>query len=62
VADPVWLWVLWVLQLYKDLLSHLKQTDQEYPYPWGPYFYYSRTVVSSERHAGGGPVGVFALA
>lgn len=31
-------------RLYDDMLRHLKQTDQEYPWPWGDYVYYSRTV------------------
>lgn len=30
-------------EIYNDLLKHLKQTDQEFPYLWGPFFYYSRT-------------------
>ena len=29
--------------LYKELLSHLKQTDVNVPYRQGDYFYYSRT-------------------
>jgi len=32
-------------QLYKDMLDHLKQTDQQYPYPDGAFLYYSRTEV-----------------
>jgi oligopeptidase B len=31
-------------QLYKEILSHIKQTDTNVPYRWGDYFYYSRTV------------------
>ena len=31
-------------QLYKEILSHIKQTDVNVPYRWGDYFYYSRTV------------------
>jgi oligopeptidase B len=30
--------------LYKEILSHIKQTDTNVPYRWGDYFYYSRTV------------------
>jgi oligopeptidase B len=30
--------------LYKEILSHIKQTDVNVPYKWGDYFYYSRTV------------------
>ncbi|MEO5936088.1 MAG: S9 family peptidase [Terriglobales bacterium] len=29
--------------LYKELLSHIKETDVNVPYPDGAYFYYSRT-------------------
>jgi len=29
--------------LYKEMLSHIKQTDENVPYRWGNYFYYSRT-------------------
>ncbi|HUS18793.1 MAG TPA: S9 family peptidase [Terriglobales bacterium] len=29
--------------LYQELLSHIKETDVNVPYPNGPYFYYSRT-------------------
>src|SRR5262249_52612481 len=31
-------------RLYKEILSHIKQTDVNVPYRWGAYFYYSRTV------------------
>src|SRR5215471_3037292 len=31
-------------KLYNEILSHIKQTDQNVPYRWGEYFYYSRTV------------------
>src|SRR5229473_6755585 len=31
-------------KLYKEILSHIKQTDTNVPYRWGNYFYYSRTV------------------
>mmetsp|Transcript_10690 Transcript_10690/g.21051 ORF Transcript_10690/g.21051 Transcript_10690/m.21051 type:complete len:766 (-) Transcript_10690:170-2467(-) len=30
--------------LYDDMLSHIKETDDSVPYPYGNYFYYSRTV------------------
>jgi oligopeptidase B len=30
-------------KLYKEMLSHIKQTDTQVPYRWGDYFYYSRT-------------------
>src|ERR1044071_8850590 len=31
-------------KLYNEMLSHLKQTDENVPYRSGNYFYYSRTV------------------
>lgn len=31
-------------ELYKEILSHLKETDEDYPYKHGPYLYFSRTV------------------
>ena len=31
-------------KLYKEMLSHIKQTDDTVPYRWGNYFYYTRTV------------------
>ena len=31
-------------KLYKEMLSHIKQTDDSVPYKWGNYFYYTRTV------------------
>jgi oligopeptidase B len=31
-------------KLYTEILSHIKQTDENYPYRWGQFFYYSRTV------------------
>src|SRR5215204_4825244 len=31
-------------KLYKEMLSHIKQTDTNVPYRWGNYFYYTRTV------------------
>jgi oligopeptidase B len=30
-------------RLYKEMLSHIKQTDVNVPYRWGNYFYYTRT-------------------
>jgi len=30
-------------KLYKEMLSHIKQTDVNVPYRWGAYFYYTRT-------------------
>jgi oligopeptidase B len=30
-------------RLYKEMLSHIKQTDTNVPYRWGDYFYYTRT-------------------
>jgi oligopeptidase B len=30
--------------LYKEMLSHVKETDDAVPYPFGDYYYYSRTV------------------
>ncbi|MEO8436352.1 MAG: S9 family peptidase [Pyrinomonadaceae bacterium] len=30
--------------LYKEMISHIKETDENYPYRKGDYFYYSRTV------------------
>jgi oligopeptidase B len=29
--------------IYKEMLSHIKQTDDTVPYRWGNHFYYSRT-------------------
>lgn len=29
--------------LYKEMLSHIKETDESVPYRWGDYFYYTRT-------------------
>src|SRR5688572_1931159 len=31
-------------KLYKEMLSHIKQTDNSYPYRRGNYLYYTRTV------------------
>ena len=30
-------------QLYKEMLSHMKETDEDVPYPHGPYLYYGRS-------------------
>ena len=30
-------------KLYKEMLSHIKQTDSNVPFRWGNYFYYTRT-------------------
>ena len=30
--------------IYKEFVSHTKETDEEVPYPHGPYMYYTRTV------------------
>ena len=30
-------------KLYNEILSHIKQTDENVPYRWGDYFYYTRT-------------------
>ncbi len=34
-------------EMYKDFLSHIKETDESVPYPYGPFVYYSRTVEGS---------------
>src|SRR6185436_10754988 len=31
-------------KLYKEMISHIKETDENVPYRKGNYFYYSRTV------------------
>ncbi len=31
-------------KLYKEMLSHIKETDETVPVQWGGYYYYSRTV------------------
>ena len=31
-------------ELYQDMLGRLKETDDEVPYQYGPYLYYTRTV------------------
>src|SRR5437588_10207702 len=30
-------------KLYDEMLSHIKQTDENVPYRWGDYFYYTKT-------------------
>lgn len=30
-------------RLYKEMVGHIKETDQTVPYRWGNYFYYTRT-------------------
>lgn len=30
-------------ELYQEMLSHLKETDEDVPYKYGPYYYYSST-------------------
>src|SRR6266478_1878687 len=30
-------------KLYKEILSHIKQTDSNVPYRWGQHLYYTRT-------------------
>ncbi len=34
--------------LYREMLSHIKETDESYPYRYGNYFYYSRTMEGSQ--------------
>ena len=36
-------------KIYKEMLSHIKQTDTNVPYRWGDYFYYSRTEEGSNQ-------------
>jgi oligopeptidase B len=31
-------------ELYKEMLSHLKETDEEVPFPYGDYLYFSKTI------------------
>ena len=31
-------------KIYQEFVSHTKETDEEVPYPHGPYVYYTRTV------------------
>eukprot|EP00961_Rhodomonas_salina_P265255 3585712-Rhodomonas_salina.1 len=30
--------------IYNEFVSHMKETDEEVPYPHGGYYYYTRTV------------------
>ncbi len=34
--------------LYREMLSHIKETDESYPYYYGGCYYYSRTVEGSQ--------------
>ncbi len=34
--------------LYREMLSHIKETDESYPYQYAGFFYYSRTVEGSQ--------------
>jgi oligopeptidase B len=34
--------------LYREMLSHIKETDESYPYRYSGYYYYSRTVEGSQ--------------
>lgn len=34
-------------KIYEEILSHVQETDEDYPYPHGPYLYYYRTVKGS---------------
>jgi oligopeptidase B len=34
--------------LYREMLSHIKETDESYPYRYAGYYYYSRTVEGSQ--------------
>ena len=34
--------------LYREMLSHIKETDESYPYLYSGYYYYSRTVEGSQ--------------
>lgn len=36
--------------LYADMLRHLKETDEDVPYRYGSYYYYSRTVQGVPYH------------
>lgn len=35
-------------KIYDEMLSRIKQTDEEVPYPHGKYLYYSRTVEGAQ--------------
>jgi oligopeptidase B len=34
--------------LYREMLSHIKETDESYPYEYGGCYYYSRTIEGSQ--------------
>nr|CCA21588.1 serine protease family S09A putative [Albugo laibachii Nc14] len=34
-------------KVYDEMLSHVQESDEDYPYPYGPYLYYNRTVKGS---------------
>ena len=34
--------------LYSEMLSHIKETDESYPYRYAGYYYYSRTIEGSQ--------------
>ncbi|MGA9720340.1 MAG: S9 family peptidase [Acidobacteriaceae bacterium] len=34
--------------LYREMLSHIKETDESYPYHYAGFYYYSRTVEGSQ--------------
>ncbi len=34
--------------LYREMLSHIKETDESYPYHYAGYYYYARTVEGSQ--------------
>ena len=34
--------------LYREMLSHIKETDESYPYRYAGFYYYSRTVEGSQ--------------
>ena len=34
--------------LYREMLSHIKETDESYPYRYAGYLYYSRTIEGSQ--------------
>lgn len=35
-------------RLYQEMVSHIKETDQSVPYPWGKYLYYMRTEAGKQ--------------
>ncbi|MCU1312881.1 MAG: family peptidase, partial [Acidobacteriaceae bacterium] len=34
--------------LYREMLSHIKETDETYPYEYGGHYYYTRTIEGSQ--------------